>query len=506
MARRSSGPLGTLLPLVLGLLATLRVDGFAEWMTKDFCRRSMAVGEVIMNAEVTASTDRSVLVYRGDQQLQSGDFYVPGELLTVKISDTKPQYVLEVSGPATAQLTGGGCDGTRLANKAAAELALPTGADAFENVTLHVAWASSHSTVFVSPDFVLAPKVVLPSAGDRSPIERVAEPLPPAGGGQPVPRAGPPAKAPSASILTSAANVSLSQLQQRLTTSLADLRSRLPANTSAATSSVLSSLQRLPHAANASSFVSRTGKLLTALELAALEELATASAETASRLRGRDDRVALQLAAREKQQAQQRQRAQAKSSKKLRGAPAKTPPSLDLTSVAHRQRRAPAAAEAAAAAADTTTDPDAAPHVATAVPADASPVDAAQRKRDAVRALQRQRREAAEDARAAEAVETEEDEEDEEQPDAEDAEDAEEFASSRRSRAQAQRRRRRGAASSSSSHPVLRTLVRMLLVLGLLFAGTVCCGSACVCWHSRFAFWRALKRRVGLATADDKYT
>lgn len=488
MARRSNGPLGALLPLVLALLAALRVEGFAEWMTKDFCRRSMAVGEVIMNAEVTASTDRAVLVYRGDQQLRSGDFYVPGELLTVKISDTKPQYVLEVAGPATAQLTGGGCDGARLANKATAELALPTGVDAFENVTLRVAWAASHSTVFVSPDFVLAPKVALPP-GDRF-AERVAAP----GDGGTAARAGPPAKAPSASILTSAANASLAQLQQRLTSSLADLRSRLPPNATAATSSVLSSLQRLPHAANASSFVSRTGKLLTALELAALEELATASAETASRLRGRDDRVALQLAAREQQQAQQRQRAQAKAGHQLRGAPAKTPPSLDLAAVAHRQRRTPVVDPTAAQA--TTAAADAAERVSTAAEA-AAPVDSAQRKRDVVRALQLQRREAAEEPAAEaqdEAAEAEDEAEDE-------AEAAEEFASSRRSRAQAQRRRRRGAAASSS-HPVLRTLVRVLLVLGLLFAGTVCCGSACVCWHSRFAVWRALRRRLGLAAAD----
>lgn len=132
-----------------------------------------------MNAEVTASDERTVLVFRGEQELHSGDVYVPGEVLEVRVSDSKPQYVLEVIGPASAQFTAGGCDGTRIANKPRAELNLPIEISAKDSkdaklqekesqeeleddgdgsVKIHVAWATGHSTVYLSPDFILLPK------------------------------------------------------------------------------------------------------------------------------------------------------------------------------------------------------------------------------------------------------------------------------------------------------------------------------------------------------------
>ncbi len=46
-------------------LSLSKVSGFADWMTKDFCSRELAVGAVIMNNRVVASDDRLVRVFRG---------------------------------------------------------------------------------------------------------------------------------------------------------------------------------------------------------------------------------------------------------------------------------------------------------------------------------------------------------------------------------------------------------------------------------------------------------
>jgi hypothetical protein len=132
---------------------------FADWMTKDYCRRSILPGEVIMNAEVFESPDRAVRVLRGNTELKNGDTYTPGEVLTVQITDSSPQYLFEVS---AGKFEKGGCDGVRIANKPSTSLTMPT-AEALaessspDNVAIKVAWATGHSAVAVSPAFIMNP-------------------------------------------------------------------------------------------------------------------------------------------------------------------------------------------------------------------------------------------------------------------------------------------------------------------------------------------------------------
>ncbi len=140
------------------------IHGFASWMTSDFCRRELRLGEVIMNEEVVFSDLRLVEVYRDGVALRSNqDKFVLGETLTVKISDSRNQYVYEVSGNKEASFVDGGCDGRRIADKKEVKLQLPEKNDQ-DPVTIVVAWAAGPEAVKLSPTFVLLP----PGAVDSS--------------------------------------------------------------------------------------------------------------------------------------------------------------------------------------------------------------------------------------------------------------------------------------------------------------------------------------------------
>lgn len=76
-----------------------------------------------MNNLVEASDSRNVRVYRGGDELTTGDAYHPSETLTVSINDTTKQYVYEANGGATFEK--GGCGGKRIANKPKAVLVMP---------------------------------------------------------------------------------------------------------------------------------------------------------------------------------------------------------------------------------------------------------------------------------------------------------------------------------------------------------------------------------------------
>lgn len=128
---------------------------FSSWMTSDFCRRELRVGELIMNEEVVLSEDRVVEVYRDGAALRSNyDHFVLGETLTVKISTTNDQYVYEVSGNKEARFVNGGCNGRRIADKKEVQLDLPK-SNTQDSVSVVVAWAEGHTTVKLSQPFIL---------------------------------------------------------------------------------------------------------------------------------------------------------------------------------------------------------------------------------------------------------------------------------------------------------------------------------------------------------------
>lgn len=138
---------------MLGLLICQLVSvlSFAQWMTTDYCSRSLVVGQVIMNEEVIESTERSLTVLRGDQELSSGAAFVAGESLTIKISNSANEYVFDAN--SGAQFVEGGCNGRRIANAPSASLVMPSTPSG--PVRVLAAWAEGHSQVKLSVPFIL---------------------------------------------------------------------------------------------------------------------------------------------------------------------------------------------------------------------------------------------------------------------------------------------------------------------------------------------------------------
>jgi len=144
--------------LYVGYFLVMPVSGMAVWMTKEECKKTMRVGELIMGSEATLSTLREVQVYRDGALVASGGTYIPGEELLVSLvgpDDTGVQFVFEAS---NAVFIGGGCDGRRVANSKAAKLLLPsdTSPDA-PQVHIISGWATGYTTVQITPTFVLIP-------------------------------------------------------------------------------------------------------------------------------------------------------------------------------------------------------------------------------------------------------------------------------------------------------------------------------------------------------------
>lgn len=138
--------------------------GFADWMTSDFCDRGLAVGEVIMNEAVIVSKERTVKVYRNDdQEVKSGEEYYPGENLQIAISSIENQFVIETSG---GKIYNGGCNGKRQSNKGRVLWMMPKGDKAVE-VSAYAGWAEGHSQVFMTEPVVLVPNL----SGDPPPVK-----------------------------------------------------------------------------------------------------------------------------------------------------------------------------------------------------------------------------------------------------------------------------------------------------------------------------------------------
>jgi hypothetical protein len=141
--------------LFLNLFCFPFCNGFSAWMASDYCDRELKVGNIIMNEEVRESDSRVIEVFRENKKLESNhDAFIPGEILTVRISDAGNQYVFEVTGNEEAKFVKGGCKGKRIADKPKAQLSLPT-SNTHDPVKIVAGWAEGHSTVSLTPVFIL---------------------------------------------------------------------------------------------------------------------------------------------------------------------------------------------------------------------------------------------------------------------------------------------------------------------------------------------------------------
>ena len=136
------------------LLILRRASPFADWMAKDYCDRKLEVGEVVMNSEIGASSERLVKVLRGESELSSQDSYRLGETLTVTISNTNNQFVFDT---VNADFVGGGCKGKRIAGKKGKVVQLVMPSEGRLEVSVWAGWATGHEAVTITPRFILTP-------------------------------------------------------------------------------------------------------------------------------------------------------------------------------------------------------------------------------------------------------------------------------------------------------------------------------------------------------------
>ncbi len=146
-----------LLVIVIAFLSLVsKVDGFAKFMTTEYCSRAIEIGSVIMGEAMIASDQHRVIVQRGSDILDSGSVYVPGEELLVTITKGARQYVFESTNGLFKE---GGCYGMRISNGVTAVLQTPTieenNASGLSDISVVAAWANGYGTVKLSPIFTL---------------------------------------------------------------------------------------------------------------------------------------------------------------------------------------------------------------------------------------------------------------------------------------------------------------------------------------------------------------
>lgn len=133
--------------LVVVLVQVLHVSGFANYMTGDSCEVPLEVGEIIMGKKVAQSEEKSVHVYRNDEEIPSGSYYSPGDKLTVKLEPAPVglQLVLELQNGL--RFYGGKCNGKVRTNTFGAVINVTPEeyASAGDEVSILGAWALSYS-------------------------------------------------------------------------------------------------------------------------------------------------------------------------------------------------------------------------------------------------------------------------------------------------------------------------------------------------------------------------
>lgn len=136
--------------LILLINLFYNCHSFATWFVSDYCDRELNAGTIIMNNEAINDKERSVLVYRGNEELKSGSYYIPGETLNIKLSDHKGQYVFEVK---NGKFINGGCAGaTRSASR---DTQLMIDDNETNDIHIKAGWTTGHTTVRITSSFVL---------------------------------------------------------------------------------------------------------------------------------------------------------------------------------------------------------------------------------------------------------------------------------------------------------------------------------------------------------------
>lgn len=131
------------LSIIAGLLV-VPVDSFAQYMMKEFCNRNLEDGEIIMNAAVITSDERHVRVFLDEEELFSGDFYRPGDQLSIMISDESGEFLFETNtygefSAAENEKSAVGCQGRRALGRKGSSARMVVAPDGFEEVSRNMA-------------------------------------------------------------------------------------------------------------------------------------------------------------------------------------------------------------------------------------------------------------------------------------------------------------------------------------------------------------------------------
>jgi hypothetical protein len=136
--------------LLLFTLCVYSVDSHATYFTCDEYPELKA-GLTVMGKTIAVGTSRSIIVRRGSTELNSGDNYIPGEVLTVSLSVTTGEMILETSG--SAQFTNGGsCNGLYRFYGPSSTLLMPSD---LSTVKIWAGWAPKYGLVTLTEDFIL---------------------------------------------------------------------------------------------------------------------------------------------------------------------------------------------------------------------------------------------------------------------------------------------------------------------------------------------------------------
>ena len=118
------------------------------------CNTSLSAGTFIMAGTAITNTERVIIVTRESNSaiLNSGDSYVPGEVLSVQLSDTSGEYAF---GASLGTFAGGGCSGSRVSTNTGVAGMLTMPASGSGNVDIAAGWAIQHGIVTITNYFTL---------------------------------------------------------------------------------------------------------------------------------------------------------------------------------------------------------------------------------------------------------------------------------------------------------------------------------------------------------------
>lgn len=123
------------------------------------CYDDLIEGEYIMSHPAIINDERTIIAMRGDTLIESGSTYIPGESITMTLSDDSGQYAAEIS-PFPAVFEKGLCKGKRFIKEGGGRgpkkvMTVNIPHNMTSEVRVWAGWAERHGVVVITPVFLL---------------------------------------------------------------------------------------------------------------------------------------------------------------------------------------------------------------------------------------------------------------------------------------------------------------------------------------------------------------